>query len=288
MTAAFRRLDNRFGGGHARQSAIRFLAREVSPLVREGRYDTRTGSALLSAAAEMLQLAGWMTYDDGNNRLGQHYMTQALRLARAAGDEPLGGEILAGLSHQASYVKDGPAAVDLARAARKTALTHGLDALLAGAWVMEAHGHACAGDEAACAHALSEAETALDRADRAGDPQWIGYFDDAYLSAKFGHCFKELRRPASAQTFALRSLDMDADYVRGRAFNLALLATAEAQAGDFEAACSTGREVLELVSDVDSSRLHQYVHQLVDELEPAGGSATVAGFCSDATQVLRA
>ena len=288
MTSTFRRLDNRFGGGHARESVVRFLAREVAPLVKSGRFEARTGSSLLSASAEMLQLAGWMTYDDGNNRLGQHYMTQALRLARAAGDEPLGGEILAGLSHQASYLGDSATAVDLARAARKTALAHGLDALLAEAWVMEAHGHACAGDEAACTAALSEAETALDRADRAADPHWIGYFDDAYLAAKFGHCFKELCRPAAAQTFATQSLDMDVSYVRGRAFNLALLATAQAQGGDVEAACTTGYEVLELIHQGNSARLRRYAQQLVGELEPAASSAIVTTFRSDATSRLSA
>jgi hypothetical protein len=50
---------------------------------------------------------------------------------------------------------------------------------------MEAHGHARAGEAAACASALSAAEIALDRADRSSDPHWIGYFDEAYLLAKF-------------------------------------------------------------------------------------------------------
>jgi hypothetical protein len=51
----------------------------------------------------------------------------------------------------------------------------------------------------ACTRALSIAEVTLDKADRSGDPQWIGYFDEAYLSAKFGHCFKELGQAKTAQ-----------------------------------------------------------------------------------------
>lgn len=170
ITATFRRLDNRFGGAHARDSVVRYLANEVAPLVRTGRYNTATGSALLSATAETMQLAGWMSYDAGLHGVGQRYMTQALRLALACSDSSLGAEILAGLSHQASYLHDAATAVDLARAAQKTARENGLDALLAESAVMEAHGHACAGDQAACTRALSRTEVALDKADRSADP----------------------------------------------------------------------------------------------------------------------
>lgn len=282
MTATFRRLDNRFGGAHARESVLRFLSADVAPLVKSGRYGEATGAALLSATAEMMQLAGWMTYDAGLHAGGEHYMTQALRLSLAAGDQALGAEILAALSHQASYLRDGSTAIDLARAAQKTAREHGLGALLAESLVMEAHGHACAGDEAACAKALSAAETALDRADRSADPQWIGYFDEAYLSAKFGHCFKELRQPEQAQRFAERSLDMDNSYLRGRAFNLSLLATAHAQAGQVDEACVVGSEALTLVKGMRSARATEYIRGLRRELEPYADAPAVQTFCEGA------
>lgn len=286
ITATFRRLDNRFGGGHARGSVVRFLANEVAPLVKTGRYNAAIGSALLSAAAETMQLAGWTSYDAGLHGIGQRYMTQALRLALACSDFSLGAEILAGLSHQSSYLHDAATAVDLARAAQKTAREHGLDALLAEAAVMEAHGHACAGDAAACTRALTMAETTLDRADRSADPQWIGYFDEAYLSAKFGHCFKELRQPSSAQHFALRSLDMDNSYVRGRAFNLTLLATAHAQAGQVEDACSVGAEAVGLVRQMNSIRANDYIRSLRHELAPFATSPAVRYFDEIAAPLL--
>jgi hypothetical protein len=213
-------------------------------------------------------------------------MTQALRLALASDDAALGGEILAGLSHQASYLHDSPTAIDLARAAAKTARRNGLDALLAEAAVMEAHGHAGGGDEAACARSLAIAETALDRADRTADPDWIGYFDEAYLSAKFGHCFKELRQPATAAKFAERSLDMDGSYVRGRSFNLLLLATAHAQAGEVEAACSVGDEAVGLLQGLHSARANDYLRALQQELAPYGSSPVVQVFNRGVGQAL--
>ena len=281
MTATFRRLDNRFGGGHARESVVRYLSAEVAPLITRGRYPASVGSSLLSAGAEALQLAGWMAYDAGLQGLGQRYMSQALRLAKAADDGPLGAEILAGLSHQASYLKDAATAIDLARAAQQTARQHGLDALLAEAAVMEAHGHACAGDSAACTRALGFAETTLDKAERGGDPQWIGYFDEAYLAAKFGHCFKELRDAKTAQRFAERSLDMDNSYLRGRAFNLALLATAHAQAGEVETACAVGTEAAGLIKEMKSARALEYLRGLRRELAPYASAPSVVAL--DAT-----
>jgi hypothetical protein len=177
-------------------------------------------------------------------------------------------------------------AIDLARAAAKTARQHGLDALLAEAAVMEAHGHARAGDAGACARSLSIAETALDRADRSSDPDWIGYFDEAYLSAKFGHCFKDLRQAETAKKFAARSLEMDNSYVRGRSFNLVLLATAHAQAGEIEAACSVGDEAVGLVQGLQSVRAHEYIRELQHELAPYSSSPVVQVFNRGVKQAL--
>jgi hypothetical protein len=283
MTRTLRVLDNRYGGAHARETLIRFLASEVRPLVLEGSYSDAVGRELLSAAAEAVQLAGWMTFDTGLHGMGQRHMAQALRLAGAAGDKTLGAEILCGMSHQASYLKDGATAVDLARAAGKTARSAGLPALLAEAHVMEAHGFACLQLGTACASSLHAAEKALDRADRSDDPIWIGYFDEAYLSAKFGHCFKELRDHRSAQRFAERSLDMDMSYVRGRAFNLALLATAHAQAGEVESACAIGAEARELTRSLNSQRANEYLEALVRELTPYQSSPVVAEFIQTPT-----
>ena len=55
-------LDDRFGGGHARDALIQYLQADAVRLLR-GRYPDDVGSALLSAVAEATQLAAWMTYD---------------------------------------------------------------------------------------------------------------------------------------------------------------------------------------------------------------------------------
>nr|MDT0658705.1 hypothetical protein [Micromonospora sp. DSM 115978] len=278
ITNVYRTLDNQYGGGHVREGLVRFLDAEVAVLLR-GRYDARTGSNLLSAAAEATQLAGWAAYDTGMSGLAQRYLVQALRLAAAAGDGALGAEILAAMSHQASYMRASGDAIDLARASGRAAADAGIAAIQAEAAVLEAQGHAVGGDEAASAAALDRAERALDRADRTSDPQWIGYFDEAYLAAKFGQCFTALGRGDLALRFAQRSLEMDGQhYARGRQFNLALLAVAHVQAGEPEQAGLVGLQAADAAEGLRSARVNDYLADLALRLEPYTGISSVQGF----------
>ncbi|MEV4417635.1 helix-turn-helix transcriptional regulator [Catellatospora sp. NPDC049609] len=288
ITATYRTLDNQFGGGHVRESIVRFLQGEVAAML-QGRYDANTGRALLSAAAEATQLAGWASYDIGMNGLAQRYMIQALRLAYGAGDRALGAEILAAMSHQAAYLKASAHAVDLARAAGRVAAEAGIKAIEAESAVLEAQGHASGGDEAACAKALDRAERAFDKADRTSAPQWIGYFDESYLAAKFGHCFAALGRGDLARRFAERSLDMDGrHYARGKQFNLALLATAHAQAGELDQASAVGMQAVDAAEGLDSMRARDYLGELSDRLAKHVGLPAVREFTERARPVLTA
>ncbi len=283
MTRAYRRLDNRYGGGHARPTIVRYLHAEVAPLVKQGRYDAKVGSALMGATAELTQLAGWMAYDDGAHGLAQRYFIQALSLARGAQDPALGAEVLAAMSHQAVYLGHSSEGIGLARNARTSALRAGIPAIVAEAEVMEAHGHAKAGDKRACVRALNAAERSLDLADRTADPQWIDYFDEAYLSAKFGHCFAALRQGVQAERFASRSLEMDDRYVRGRAFNLALLARSYLlrDQPEPEQAAVVGSEALSLTEGIRSARANDYLRGLADNLAQFRRLPDVAKFIAN-------
>lgn len=286
MTSTYRRLDNQYGGGHARATVARYLHQEVTPLLTDGRYNPTLGRKLLSAAAEMMQLAGWQAYDMAEHGAAQRYLILALDLAGAAEDTGLGAEILAAMSHQATYLGHVATGVDLARAARQTARRAALPVLAAEALVMEAHAHAAAKDEQACAAALHQAEQTLDRADRSSDPQWLGYFDEAYLSAKFGHCFLALGKLVQAERFAARSLRMDERYVRGKAFNLALLANVQVQRGDPDRACAIGAEALALTAQLRSARAARYVRNLQAHLGPHRRRPAVRHFVGRVDSIL--
>lgn len=85
-----RRWDSKYGGGDWRSSMVPECLRvEAAPLLL-GSYSDEVGRALFGASAELTRLAGWMAFDTGQQEAAQRYYIQALRLARAAADVPLG------------------------------------------------------------------------------------------------------------------------------------------------------------------------------------------------------
>ena len=221
-------MDNRLGGGKLRTGIVSYLDEQVSCLLTTGSYQEETGRQLAAACGELSQLAGWVAYDSDEHGLAQRYLTQALAYARHAGDAALAAEVLAVQAHQALYLARPDEAIDLARAAQAAAVRHGSATLLTECLVMEAHGHAARDDAQACGTAVARAEQPSDRAAREDDPAWLAYFDEAYLAARMAQCFRDLGEPATARGMRGAPLDMDGRYVRGRAFNLSLLAMAHA------------------------------------------------------------
>ncbi|MGH3528800.1 MAG: XRE family transcriptional regulator, partial [Pseudonocardiaceae bacterium] len=254
--------------GHARSAVTNYLASDVLPLLREGRYRDSVGQELSAAVAELYQLAGWMAYDVGDAGSGRRHLRNAMHLCQDVGNEALVGEMLAGMSHQAAFLRSAALATDLARAAKDKAKRAGVPALVSESAVMEAHGFALANDAHGCVAALRESEQAFAAAEDRDRPEWLAYFDGAYLAAKFGHCFHELRRPAEAERFARRSLDMIDGYDRGRLFNLALLASSLADQRRIEEACETGLAAMRIASGVRSVRTITYLIDLSHRLAP--------------------
>ena len=267
MTNTFRRLDNKFGGGHSRTAANAFLSSTVEPLIRDGRHKNGVKAELFSATAELHQLLGWMAYDTGQVQAGRKHLQYALRLCQNAGNDALAAEMLAGMSHHAAFFGAPEAAVDLALAARQTAKGAGLLVLCAEAAVMEAHGLALQGDKAGCLAALRDAEQLFTR-NSSDIPLWLGYFDEAYLAAKFAHTFRDLSQPREAEQFALRSLEMSDGYERGRLFNLALLASTQADLRRIDEACATATLAVQMADTVRSTRTASYLADVARRLAP--------------------
>ena len=267
-TSAFRVLDNRLGGGRIRPTVVEYLHTDIAPLLRQSRCAEDVRRHLFSAAAELTQLAGWQAYDLEMQGLAQRYLVQALTMSRFAGDEGLGGEILAAMSHQAAYVVQPEHAIDLALAAQMAGRHAGLSTLEAESIVMEAHGHALRKDPASCSRALRHAETVFSQAAGHDLPAWLSYFDEAYFAAKIAHCFHALGQGRQTEKFALRSLDMNPRYIRGKAFNTALLSFGYALQGQLDQACAHGREAIDLTGTLDSARATTYIRRLLAELAP--------------------
>ncbi|MGH3998661.1 MAG: XRE family transcriptional regulator [Pseudonocardiaceae bacterium] len=238
------------------------------PLLEEGRYCHAVRRELFTTVAELSQVTGWTWYDMGDSDSGRYYLWQAMRLCQDVGDDALAGEMLAGMSHQAAFLQQHVVAIDLARAAKDHGKRTGIPALVAEASVMEAHAFALARDVNGCLAALHESEQAFAAAEERDRPDWLKYFDAAYLAAKFGRCLLDIGRPAEAERFARRSLDMIDGYDRGRLFNLVLLASVLTAQRKVEEACETASAAVRITHDVQSVRTTAGLADLSHRLAP--------------------
>jgi hypothetical protein len=281
----FTKLDDRFGGGHAREALIKYLQTDAERLLH-GRFSDTVGRALFSATAEATLLAAWMTYDSmPGSSLAQRYFIQALALAQAGNDRLLGASVLDAMSHQATYTGRFAAAASLARAAATGTRGVATSTLTAHFYAMEARALARLGDPRGCDRALSEAVRHFERRRPDDDPAWIHYFDDAELSAEFGHCLRDLGRAADAIRYASRSLDAgDGTFMRSDFFVTMVLADAHLTAGDLDRACSVALLALTNGEQIRSARCVNYLREFRQRLLEAGDGRQAADFHEQATR----
>jgi hypothetical protein len=282
----FVELDDRFGGGHARDALIRYLQGDAIRLVR-GRYPDAIGSALLSAVAEAMLLAAWMTYDSTpQSPQAQRYFIQALGLAQAGGDRLLGAGILDAMSHQATYTGRFREAASLAQAARTGTTGLATASLTAHFHAMEARALARLGEAKACELALAAAVREYERRKPEADPGWFQYFDEAELSAEFGHCLRDLNRARDAAEHAGRSVGAAADgrFARSDFFATMVLADSYLAAGDAERACATALVAIAAGEQIRSGRCVNYLREFRDHLAAAEGTNAVRDFREQAVQ----
>jgi hypothetical protein len=277
----FAELDNRFGGGHAREALIKYLSVDGDRLLR-GRYSDAVGRELFSAVAEATLLA-WMTYDSAPaSGMAQGYFIQALSLAQAGSDRLLGGSILDAMSHQATFAGKFTDAANLARAALTGTRGVAPPTLTAHYHAMEARALARLGDAKSCSRALSESVTEFDRANPADAPVWMQYFNESELSAEFGHCMRDLGRAADAVRYADSSLKAsEAAFGRSDFFVSLVLADAHLAAGDAEQACAMVLTAISSGDQIRSARCVSYLRELARNL-PAHANGPIAEFREEA------
>ncbi len=274
----FRQLDDRYGGGHARTALIQYLDADAGRLLN-GQYNETTGRALLSAVAEATLLAAWMSYDSmPADTRAQRYFVQALALAQAGGDRLLGASILDAMSHQATYLGRYGEAANLARAAKTGTQGIATPTLVSHFHTMEARALARIGDAKGCDRALADAVREFERRTPDNDPLWIQYFNEAELSAEFGHCLRDLGRPAQAAQYASASVAAvdDLTFLRSDFFATIVLADAHVAAGEIEQACGVALKALTAGEQIRSARCINYLREFRQRLASAGDNRALA------------
>ncbi|GAA3129546.1 MFS transporter [Streptomyces rameus] len=285
-----RRWDSKYGGGDWRSSMVPECLRvEAAPLLL-GSYSDEVGRALFGASAELTRLAGWMAFDTGQQEAAQRYYIQALRLARAAADVPLGGYVLASMSLQATYRGFGDEGVDLAQAALERNRGLATARTMSFFRLIEARAHARAGDAQAAGTALKAAEGWLERS-REGDndPSWLGFYGYDRFAADAAECYRDLKAPRQVRRFTEQALSKPTEeFVRSHGLRLVVSAVAELESGNLDAACEQGVRAVEVAGRISSARTTEYVKDLLHRLEPYGDEPRVVELRERARPLLMA
>ncbi|MEU5975500.1 MFS transporter [Streptomyces sp. NPDC047315] len=273
-----RRWDSKYGGGDWRSSMVPECLRvDAAPLLL-GWYSDEVGRALFGATAELTRLAGWMAFDTGQQEAAQRYYIQALRLARAAADVPLGGYVLASMALQAIYRGFADEGVDLAQAALERNRGLATARTMSFFRLVEARAHAKANDAPAAGAALKAAEGWLERA-REGDqdPSWLGFYTYDRFAADAAECYRDLGSPRAVRRFTEQALSRPTDeFVRSHGLRLVVGAFAELESGNLDAACAAGTRAVEVAGRISSARTTEYVRDLLHRLEAYGDEPRVA------------
>ncbi|WP_410537863.1 hypothetical protein [Streptomyces sp. KL2] len=285
-----RRWDSKYGGGDWRSSMVPECLRvDATPLLL-GSYSDEVGRSLFGATAELTRLAGWMAFDTGQQEAAQRYYIQALRLARAAADVPLGGYVLASMSLQATYRGFADEGVDLAQAALERNRGLATARTMSFFHLVEARALAKAGDSGACGTSLAAAEGWLERSrDGDPDPSWLDFYSYDRLAADAAECYRDLKAPRQVRRFTEQALSRPTEeFVRSHGLRLVVSAVAELESGNLDAACAAGTRAVEVAGRISSARTTEYVRDLLHRLEPYGDEPRVAELRERARPLLAA
>ncbi len=262
--AELRRLDDRTGGGVVSLRYVRAELRAVLDLVRHASYSSGVGAQLLSAAAELCQLAGWMWFDGGDVGTAQRAFLLGIRLARAAQDTDVLANMLGMLAYITAHTGDAGHAIRLAEHAGQLAARRGsmLRSRTAGRL---ATAYAAAGDIHGYRGAAESAHAQLGRPATGQTPSFLYYLSGAQLNAESGQALlrlADLNPPTRAALLSeaishltpLSAADLRQDYQRSALLHGCYLAQAHLAARDIESASHATRTALRRLPAVQSRR----------------------------------
>jgi hypothetical protein len=286
VTDQLRRMDDQVGGGSL-IDVVRSQTDYVVGLLSNGSFTDTTGRRLHTTVAELLRLAGWLSFDSGRHAEAQRFFIAALHAAHSAGDRELGANVLGFMSCQAKDLgkyDDATKLADTALAGYKGASPR-VSAIL---HMRAAQAYANAGDATESRRSIEAAYSAFrDLAPAHGEPAWAYWLDEAQINEQIGYCYLKLRdwpRATSHMGTAVRL--QGSTSTREGALRLTLLADTYAQQGEPERACELGTRAIDtLASQVDSTRCVGHVQTLRDHLTPYRRVPAVQGLTARVEQL---
>jgi transcriptional regulator with XRE-family HTH domain len=267
ITAQLRRMDDQFGGG-AVLDPVKSQVRFVLDLLRNRRYTSSVGSRLYGAAAELLRLAGYVSFDSSDHAAAQRFWIAGLHAAHSGGDRTVGANILGFMGIQAGELDQPGEAVRLAESAMQgyRGRDERVTAILS---FRAARAYARVNDVTSCERAIDAGYSAFQDAG-VGGPGWAYWLNEAEIYMQAGYCYTVLEDWARAGEHLSAAIRLrDDSFRRVRVMRLALLAGVHAGQGEPEQACATAGQAIDLLADdVDSDRCVGEVRRVFDALAP--------------------
>ena len=267
-------LDDHYGGSSEVYGLTVRSLRHLVCVLDTASYHPAVGDELRSVMGQVMEHAGWLSFDANRSRDARYWWLEALHTARMSDDRDVEVVVLASMSCAASKYGRAREAVDLACSARRVAedhrLTPRLRSLLA---AREALGHAHLGDAAATRQSLGQAYADLDETPHDDDPEWLSFWGPADLAAghasRIGRHLGDLTMAESAAREALEAVG--ARYPRNRALYQANLASVLIARRNMDEAIPAVTEAAQQATQVNSGRLTGRIHTLVRDLHSSHG-----------------
>ncbi|MEU6402181.1 hypothetical protein [Streptomyces sp. NPDC046985] len=273
-----RLLDDRHGADGLYRRAAAPL-RAAYALLDAGTTRRATADRLHSSAGELAISVGWLAHDSGRFDDARSHYAEALATARMNGDEALEAHAFCNTAFLARDAGRPREAVRAAQAAQRAARGLGSARLLSLLALREAGGWAGLADRSACAQALIRAQALFRRGSCDADPEWMSFYGEAELEGLEAQCWSALGDWERAARHARRAARLqNPHFTRNIALYTAELADDLAREGRPDEAAAAGMRVLDLLDQVQSSRIESMLAGTARVLTPHRRSGDVSAF----------
>ncbi|MFJ5993650.1 hypothetical protein [Streptomyces sp. NPDC092370] len=273
-----RLLDDRHGADGLYRRAAAPL-RAAYALLDAGATRQTTADRLYSGAGELAISVGWLAHDSGRFDDARSHYAEALATARMTADPGLEAHAFCNTAFLARDAGRPREAVRAAQAAQRVARPVGSARLMSLLALREAGGWAGLADRVGCEQALARAQAFFERGPSDADPEWMSFYGEAELEGLEAQCWSTLGDWPRAARHARRAAELqDPHFTRNIALYTAELADDLARGGRPDEAAVAGMRVLDLLEEVQSSRVQTMLAATARVLLPHRGAAGVSAF----------
>lgn len=273
-----RLLDDRHGADGLYRRAAAPL-RTAYALLDAGTTRQATADRLYAGAGELAISVGWLAHDSGRFDDARSHYAEALATSRMSGDPGLEAHAFCNTAFLARDAGRPREAVRAAQAAQRAARPLGSPRLLSLLALREAGGWAGLADRAGCEQALARAQALYERGPSETDPEWMTFYGEAELEGLEAQCWSTLGDWPRAARHARRAAALqDPHFTRNLALYTAELADDLARGGRLDEAALAGLRVLDLLGEVQSSRIQTMLAGTARVLLPHRRASGVSAF----------